>query len=66
LMALSEDAEHQYTLQQQAWKSGSLPGFRWLQIQRSIWQLQQQADEAELDYLKSISRWNQLQGVIPQ
>ena len=66
LFQLSADADHQYQLQQQAWKDGSLPGFRWLQIQRSIWQLQQQADEAELDYLKSISRWNQLQGVIPQ
>lgn len=66
MAGLSEDAHRQYQQQHQSWRDGGLPGFRWLQIQRSLWQLQQQADEAVLDYQHNISRWNQLQGVIPQ
>lgn len=66
LQELGKQASTQYQSQYQAWKNGTLPGLQWLQVQDSIWQLQQQADEAQLRYSRAISDWNQLQGVIPQ
>lgn len=59
---LASRAAEQYQSQYQAYQRGNLSGFQWLQIQHSIWQLQQQADEAEVRYQRSISLWNQLQG----
>jgi hypothetical protein len=66
LQQLSQQAMTQYDAQYQAWRQGSLPGFQWLQVQDSIWQLQQQADEARIQFSQSISHWNQLQGVLPE
>ncbi|MDO6682310.1 hypothetical protein Q4551_08415 [Oceanobacter sp. 5_MG-2023] len=66
LQQLSADASQQYNAQYRAWQQGQLSGLAWLQVQNSIWQLQQQADEARLTYQQAISDWNQLQGVIPQ
>ncbi|MAK89834.1 MAG: hypothetical protein CMI13_01165 [Oleibacter sp.] len=62
LSALSEQAQSQYDGQYQAYQRGTLSGFQWLQIQNSIWQLQQQADDARIQYFRTISQWNQLQG----
>lgn len=62
LNAMSEQASAQYQSQYQAYQRGNLSGFQWLQIQASIWRLQQQADEARIEYLRTISQWNQLQG----
>lgn len=62
LQALSREAQAQYDGQYRAYQRGTLPGFQWLQIQNSIWQLQQQADEARIQYYRTISQWNQLQG----
>ena len=59
---MSQQASAQYQSQYQAYQRGSLSGFQWLQIQASIWRLQQQADEARIEYLRTISQWNQLQG----
>ena len=66
LAQLSDDASQQYDAQYQAWRQGQLSGLEWLQVQNSIWQLQQQADDARLAYQQAISDWNQLQGEIPQ
>ena len=62
LEAMSQEAASQYDGQYKAYQRGTLSGFQWLQIQNSIWQLQQQADDARIQYFRTISQWNQLQG----
>lgn len=62
LKDMSQQASAQYQSQYQAYQRGSLSGFQWLQIQASIWRLQQQADDARIEYLRNISQWNLLQG----